>query len=64
MSPFSNEEIYEGKRCYLNGWRRTPQAELIRQGVIERTASPKKKLNMSTTKLSINLHTTNDEALL
>lgn len=37
---------------------------MIRQGLIERTASPKKKLNLSNTKLSINLHNTNDEALL
>jgi len=31
VSPFSNDEIYEGKRCLMNHWRRNQQAELVRQ---------------------------------
>ena len=30
VSPFSNDEIFEGKRCHLNHWRRTPEAEAAR----------------------------------
>jgi len=30
ISPFSNDEIYEGKRCLMNHWRRNQQAEFVR----------------------------------
>ena len=31
VSPFSNEEIMEGKRCLLNHYKRTPEAEANRR---------------------------------
>jgi hypothetical protein len=60
VSPFSNDEIYEGKRCLLNHWRRTPVAELARQQLIERTASPKKRTGGTHTKFNLNVHSTHD----
>jgi hypothetical protein len=57
ISPFSNDEIFEGKRCHMNHWRRNQQAELVRQQIIERTASPKKKQNTQS-KFNLNLHQT------
>ena len=59
ISPFSNDEIYEGKRCHMNHWRRNQQAELHRQQVIERTASPKKRQNATqSSKFGLSLHQT------
>lgn len=55
ISPLSNDEIQEGKRCLLNHLRRSHEAEAVRQQVIERTASPKKK-NQTGTKFNLNLH--------
>ena len=57
ISPFSNDEIYEGKRCKMNHWRRTQEAEMLRQAVIERTASPKKR-QTATSKFNLSLHNT------
>jgi hypothetical protein len=60
VSPFSNDEIYEGKRCQLNHWRRTPEAEAARQALIETHTSPKKR-NTSKGKFSLNIHGTIEE---
>jgi hypothetical protein len=60
VSPFSNDEIYEGKRCHLNHWRRTPEAEAARQALIEVHTSPKKR-NNSKGKFSLNIHGTIEE---
>jgi len=62
VSPFSNDEIYEGKRCHLNHWRRTPEAEAARQALIELHTSPKKR-NMSNSKFRINVQGTIEEDL-
>jgi len=57
ISPFSNDEIFEGKRCLMNHWRRNQQAEAVRQQIIERTASPKKK-QTTNSKFNLNLQAT------
>jgi hypothetical protein len=49
VSPFTNEEILEGKRCLLNHYKRTPEAEANRRRLIAHSISPpkrKKRLNV------------------
>jgi len=57
VSPFSSDEIHEGKKCHLNHWRRTPEAEATRQALIESHINPKK----SKAKFGISLHDSIEE---
>jgi len=43
VSKLSSDEIYQGKRCLMNHWRRTPESESARQLMIERQFSIKKR---------------------
>lgn len=43
ISPFTNEEILEGKRCLLNHYKRTPEAEMNRRRLLQHAISPSKR---------------------
>lgn len=43
VSPFTNEEIMEGKRCLLNHYKRTPEAQQRRRTMIANQLSPSKR---------------------
>jgi hypothetical protein len=43
VSPFTNEEIMEGKRCLLNHYKRTPESEAAIKRLQINAASPSKR---------------------
>lgn len=45
VSPFSQEEIIEGKRCLLNHWKRTPEAQAARDLLKEAMSAKRRRGN-------------------
>ena len=58
VSPFTYDEIMEGKRCLLNHYKRTPEAEATRRRNIQLSVSPSKKKK---SKLNLTMHNVDDD---